>query len=194
MIININLIPWRESDRIRRKKYFIVSLVAGLVFAGIAVLGMQYVFNDWLDAQKSRNNYLQKEISLLSKRVADIDKLKKEQKSILDRVKVIEKLQQKRPLVVHIFTELARIIPDGIYITDLQKRGNIINLVGKSDSNNQLSRFMRVINQADWLQKATLVEIKTHDSQLQRFSDFKLEIDVTESDDKGDKNQIKKVK
>jgi type IV pilus assembly protein PilN len=189
MIININLIPWRESDRIRRKKYFIATLIAGLIFAGIAVLSMQYVFSGWLDAQKYRNNYLQKEISLLSKKVSEIDRLKKEQKSILDRVKVIEKLQQKRPLVVHIFTELASVIPDGIYITDLQKHGNIINLVGKSDSNNELSRFMRVINQADWLQKATLVEIKTHDSQLQRFSDFKLEIDVTESDDKGDKTR-----
>ena len=193
MIISINLIPWRESDRIRRKKHFIMALIAGLVFSGIAVLGMQYVFYGWLDAQKARNNYLQKEISLLAKKVEDINKLKKEQKSIWDRVRVIEKLQQKRPLVVHIFTELARIIPEGIYITDLQEHGDIINIVGKSDSNNELSRFMRVINQANWLQKATLVEIKTQDSQLQRFSDFKLEIDVKESEE-DDQIQIKKVR
>ena len=61
MIININLIPWRESDRILRKKHFIVALIAGLVVAGIAILGMEYIFNGWLNAQKARNNYLQKE-------------------------------------------------------------------------------------------------------------------------------------
>ena len=71
----INLLPWREQLREERKKEFMTVLVLIIIFAGgLVFLGDRYL-NGKIDHQNARNEFLQKEITLLEARIKEIKEL-----------------------------------------------------------------------------------------------------------------------
>src|SRR5512146_854019 len=115
-MIRINLLPHREIRRKRQQQYFFVMLGAVAV-VGVAIwFGVHTYLNDVLDNQNSRNAYLQGEIAKLDKQIAEIRKLKDEIASLLARKSVVETLQTNRSEVVHLLDQLARQLPEGMYL------------------------------------------------------------------------------
>ena len=93
----INLLPWREELRSQRRTEYLT--VVGIC-AAIALLvwgAIHWHFNERIDYQKSRNDYLQAEIKNLDKKIAQIRELEKEKDRLLARMKAIETLQTSRP-------------------------------------------------------------------------------------------------
>ena len=74
--------------------------------------------------RKSRkNNLLKKEIVKLDAQIADIQDLENRKQRLVARMEIIEKLQRKRPEIVHQFDELVRTVPDGVYLTSIKQNG-----------------------------------------------------------------------
>src|SRR6201986_2144518 len=107
----INLLPWREQERkVRRREFGIAAgapVVPALVFAG----GGKLLYSSWIDAQNEKNNLLKKEIVKLDAEIADIQDLEDRKQRLVARMEIIEKLQRKRPEIVHQFDELVRTVP-----------------------------------------------------------------------------------
>ena len=115
----INLLPWRDERRLELKKEFLTVL--GLVFAlgvGLVLLADRYV-NAQIDNQVARNAYLTENIKVLDKMVAEIQDLQRKRNQLIDRMRVIQELQGNRPIIVRLFDEIARSIPDDLYFRDL---------------------------------------------------------------------------
>jgi type IV pilus assembly protein PilN len=60
---NINLLPWREWERERKRKEFLVQIGAVFVVGILAVLGGGLMLDDLVDTQKGRNEFLQSKIT-----------------------------------------------------------------------------------------------------------------------------------
>ena len=73
---------------------------------------------------------------------------------------------------------MARIIPNGIYLTHLDKQGNSISLRGKSESNNHLANMIREIDVSDLFTDATPESITTDEKATKLLSDFKMRIRI----------------
>jgi len=43
-------------------------------------------------------------------------------------MEIIERLQRKRPEIVHLFDELVKIVPEGVYLTQLKENGNKLEI------------------------------------------------------------------
>ena len=146
---DINLLPWREEQREQRKNEFFILLAGAAVFA--VIIG--FLWASWrevlIDAQVARNQILQDEIAVLEQQVAQITKLKKEKVEMIDRMAVIKGLQTNRPEIVKLFDQLARVIPDGVYLTELDVKAQAMSMKGKAESNNRISTFMRELNKSD---------------------------------------------
>src|SRR5690606_13644249 len=147
----INLLPWREQERVERKKAFGVGMFAALVAAlAVAAVGW-FLISQMMDAQRSRNNLLRTEIKELDKQIEEINSLEQQKQQHIARMQIIETLQRSRPEIVHVFDTFARIIPDGVYLTSLQQTARRFKIQGTTQSPSRVGDFMRAIDASEWL-------------------------------------------
>jgi type IV pilus assembly protein PilN len=126
----INLLPWREQERKVRRREFLVAAGAAVFAAGILVIVGKLVYASWTDAQIEKNSLLKKEIVKLDAQIADIQDLETRKQRLVARMEIIERLQRKRPEIVHLFDELVKIVPEGVYLTQLKESGNKLEIHG----------------------------------------------------------------
>ena len=139
----INLLPWREARRAQRQRELIGMLVAAaLVGIGIA-FGVYTEIAHRIQYQQERNNYLRDEIAQLKKAAEEMQELQKVKSRLVDRLNVVQKLQTVRPGMVRMLDELARLVPQDIYITSFKAATNQVTLSGVARSDNIISEFMR---------------------------------------------------
>jgi len=147
----INLLPWREQQRVERKKAFAVGMFGAFIGA-VAVAGVAWFFvSQMIDAQRERNNRLRAEIQVLDKMIEEINSLEQQKQQFVARMQIIETLQRSRPEIVHVFDTFARIIPDGVYLTALEQTGRQFKLTGVTQSPTRISDFMRAIHASEWI-------------------------------------------
>src|SRR6478609_4423453 len=158
--MRINLLPHREQKRQARQRQFI-SLVITFALAGVAIVVLTHVFlASRIDNQLSRNNLLKTKIAELDAQIKEIDKLRDQIQQVLARKQVVETLQANRNEAVHLLDQLARDLPDGIYLKSVKQAGTKVTLVGYAQSNARVSTLMRNIEASPWITHPELVEIK----------------------------------
>lgn len=186
---NINLLPWREQRREERKKQFLTTLVLVVIFAGSIVFLADQYFSSVIDNQHSRNGYIREKNAELDRRIAEIQLLRAQRQQLIERMKIIQDLQGNRPIVSHVFDQMVRTIPDGVYFKSLQMTGTNIAIEGEAESNSLVSNLMRRQDASDWLTTPTLLEVKaSNNPQLEQASLFKLNVKQTKPKD-GDETQ-----
>ncbi|HEX9208814.1 MAG TPA: PilN domain-containing protein [Steroidobacteraceae bacterium] len=158
----INLLPWREAERKRKRQEFYLSLGAAVATAALVTLLGQWQMSSSIKHQQARNDYLTGEIALLDKQIEEINGLDAQKQRLLARMEIIETLQRSRPEIVHIFDELVRILPEGVYLTYLKQTGTRFELRGIAQSSTRVSSFMRNIDASEWLADPTLQIVQTN--------------------------------
>lgn len=178
----INLLPWREEARKERQKQFFVTALLSLVITA-GIVGLIHIQIDaMISHQNKRNNYLGSEIKALDKKIAEIRDLEKTRKKLIERMKVIQQLQQSRPTIVHVFDELVRTVPDGVYLQSLKQKNDVLDIKGEADSNARVSAYMRNLDASEWLKAPNLDVIKVRDKKVDRVSSFELKVKQTTPD------------
>jgi type IV pilus assembly protein PilN len=157
----INLLPHREQERKRRRTEFAVALIAAAIAAAVVVGGGKVLYSTWTDAQNEKNNLLKKEIVKVDAQIADIQDLENRKQRLVARMEIIEKLQRQRPEIVHRFDELVRLVPEGVYLTQIKESGKKIELHGVAQSSTRVSTFMRNIDASTWLANPELQVVES---------------------------------
>lgn len=173
-MIRINLLPHREQKRQERRKLFFI--VAGVVaIAAVAVVGLVHVyFAQEVATQEERNDFLKKENAKLDKEIEEIGKLKEETDRLLARKQVIEKLQGDRSEPVILLDQLARKVPDGVYLKGIKQEGGKVTINGYAQSSARVSTLMRNIDSSNWMEGSELAEIKAVNVDKRRLNEFTL--------------------
>ncbi len=186
-MIRVNLLPHREEKRkARRQQFYALLALVALVSALIWLLGYT-VINGYISSQEATNVFLKQEIAALDKEIDEIKRLKEQTDSLLSRKRVIESLQANRAETVHLFNELAKQVPDGIYLKTLKQSGDRINLTGYAQSNARVSTLMRNLEASFLLERPNLIEIKATNVGNRRLSEFNLDVFITRKTNEPDK-------
>jgi type IV pilus assembly protein PilN len=190
----INLLPWREQERKVRRREFMVA-AGGAVFAAVIfTLGGKLLYSSWTDSQNEKNNLLKKEIVKLDAQIADIQDLENRKQRLVARMEIIEKLQRKRPEIVHLFDEIVKTVPDGIYLTAIKQTGKKLEIHGVAQSSTRVSTFMRNIDSSVWMDNPVLQVVESAKDSSTGGSNFTLTSDVVGVDlDNGGETTVKKV-
>jgi type IV pilus assembly protein PilN len=177
-MIRVNLLPHRAVRRRRQQQQFFIAL--GMVaFLGVAIwLLVHTTLSRTYQEQLSRNQYLQAEIVKLDKELEDIKKLKEMTASLLARKKVVETLQSNRAEVVHVLDELARQLPDGVYLKAIKQQGSRVTLNGYTQSQARVSTLMRNLDASPHLENSNLIEIKAVPLGTTRVNEFTLNVNI----------------
>jgi len=176
---HINLLPWREARRKEQQKEFIVFLLFGAAVAVVLVFFAHIQVNGMIEYQNARNQYLQNEIKILDKRIAEIRELEKTKAALLERMRIIEELQASRPGIVHLFDELVTSLPEGLYIKSVTQKGNLLTIEGEAESNARVSAYMRRLDASPWLTDSKLTIIKSNSKSSPQTKEFKLTVTQT---------------
>ncbi|MCL1112066.1 MULTISPECIES: PilN domain-containing protein [Shewanella] len=175
---NINLLPWREEAREKQKRDYIGILALVFLVTSLVI----YLFLSFLevvtDDQRQRNAYLQSEIALLDTQIAEIRKITERKQDIERRTEIILNLQQSRNLPTHVLDELVRIVPPGIYLSSIEKKGSILWIEGRSESNNNVANMMRKVKTSSYLNDPNMQSIVTQNEELRQLQSFKLRVTI----------------
>ncbi len=178
-MIRINLLPHREEKRAARRQQFyalmgLIAVLVGLIwFMGYGVI------NGYIGAQDNKNAFLKSQITELDKNIEEIKGLKEQTDALLSRKRVIESLQANRAEIVHLFNELARSIPEGVYLKSIKQKESQINLVGMAQSNARVSTMMRNLDASELLERPDLVEIQSVNVGAHRLNQFSMNVFFT---------------
>jgi type IV pilus assembly protein PilN len=148
----INLLPWREELRKERQQEFLSITVAVALATAALVWFVTGSVEDQYQAQQSRNSFIEKEMSVLSEQISEI-----------------QQLRDKRPIIVRLFDEVARSIPDDLYFTSLDIKGTQVTVKGRAKSNNRVAALMRNFDDSDWFDAPNLVSVKAEKGDYNLF-------------------------
>jgi len=168
----INLLPWREELRQKRKKEFLTALMAAVIFGGLLTYGYKLFVQRQIGNQNARNTILRNEIATLDKQIEEIQGLERQKERLLARMEIIDQLQRSRPEVVHLFDELVDTLPDGVYLTEVKQSNARIELHGDAQSSTRVAALMRNINSSDWLKDPGLDVVETVEQGSAKTAQF----------------------
>lgn len=171
----INLLPWREERRALQKREFLNFMAAGVLLTLLIFIAVHLYIAGLQEYQQQRNKFLQDEIALVDTKIVEIKSIEEKKSKLLTKIELIQKLQESRPEIVHLFDELPRVTPDGVFLSKFTQVATNLTFEGKSQSNARVSAFMRAIEASQWLQAPSLTVIQTPDkANLEQLSDFTL--------------------
>jgi type IV pilus assembly protein PilN len=190
----INLLPWREQERKVRRREFIVAAGAAVFAAVLFMAGGKLVYSSWIDSQTEKNNLLKREIVKLDAQIADIQDLENRKQRLVARMEIIEKLQRSRPEIVRLFDEIVRIVPEGVYLTQVKQVNRKLEIHGIAQSSTRVSTFMRNIDSSTWMANPVLQVVETAQNSPTGGSSFTLFTDMVGVDlDNSGESAVKKV-
>jgi len=151
-----------------------VSVLAAVIwFLGFSVINRE------INVQNEKNEFLKREIASLDKEIAEIKKIQEQTNALLARKRVIEALQANRTETVHLFNELAKQVPEGIFLRTLIQTGNRITLTGVAQSNARITTLMNNLDESPLLENSTLVETRSEVVNNRRLNAFSVTTVIT---------------
>ncbi|EKY4197614.1 PilN domain-containing protein [Vibrio harveyi] len=142
MLYHINLLAWRENQREEHRRRFLSLIVLGVIVA----LGLQWGIGKFYqyqqDQQQQRLDYLAHYISQLDKRIEAMKIAEQEHSKILERLKIVEGLQNGRNKTTEFMNLMPSVIPEGVYVDKIKMNDYEIEISGISDSTPRLATML----------------------------------------------------
>jgi type IV pilus assembly protein PilN len=176
MSTRINLLPWREMRRREQDRQMLTVAVASWLLMGVVVFYAHVHVSAMIENQNLRNKFLQDEIKKVEEEIKEIAELKKKRQDLIARMNVIYELQGDRTRVVRIFDEIARRLPEGVYLTSLKQTGGSLALQGLAQSNGRVAALMRNLAASDLFLEPVLEVIKVKEQGGSRLSEFSMNV------------------
>ena len=179
----INLLPWREELRAKRKKEFLIAVIGAVMLGGMISYGGKMLMQSATAAQNNRNNILRTKITELDRQIEEINALDAQKSRLIARMEIIDRLQRARPEAVHLLDELVNTLPEGVYLTDVQQTNDRIEIQGSAQSSTRVSALMRNVDSSDWLKNPQLEVVQTVDKGPLRDANFTIYAQQINMDD-----------
>ncbi len=182
--IRVNLLPWREALRHRKKREFLALLVLMPVLAAMMIGGFDRYYASAIQRQGLSNNFLAREIEVLEVRIGEVELLRQQQEQLIARMAVVQTLQGHRARVVRVFDELARQVTPGVFFTELALKtrveggmeDEVITITGIAESNDRISHLLRNFSASPWFDRSNVTAIKADPGLGPQASRFTLRL------------------
>lgn len=158
----INLLPHREQKRKKIHQAFYAKLGVAAMTGAASVVAVVLLIEVAIEHQNNINQVIATENRKLDQQVKEVASLKQEIDALKARQHAVENLQNDRNQSIYLMDDLARQVPEGIYLYALSQAEKTVTLNGFAQSNEHVSEFMRNIeNNAKWTENPQLQEIRS---------------------------------
>ena len=156
----INLLPWRQALAERRRKYFLIFLLAFACVALAAVWLADQVIDQAIDRQAARNNHLGKEVTVEDARLKTFDNLQEQSQQLAQRMKVVQDLHEARSASAQLLDQLARAVPEGVHLHEVVAKGSTVSISGSAESSQDIAQLMRRLQASEGAHATRLQHVR----------------------------------
>ena len=159
-MVELNLLPWRRDLATRRRKEKLLILVltgvCAMVFAAPAAL----ITNSWVNESKQLNDYIQSRIDRFDESLEEVRNLESRKAELIGQIQILEHLQSGRSATARVLDELVVAMPVQITLKRVERKDNLLVIIGRAESNSDVSQFMKNINRSYLFSRPRLLEIE----------------------------------
>lgn len=169
-MLALNLLPWRDTERAQRKKYWrhfiLLMLVSGVVF----LIGLHFILAYCIVLKEKEVHALKK---AAEQRIEWLQPIKNQQVLVViyhQALQLFAKEKSKQNQLLDWFNLLIQATPQGVSFTELQYRDKKIILLGDAHSAADLSQFITLLTKHGLFKKVQLEKFKKdRDAALLHF-------------------------
>lgn len=176
----INLLPWREQERQAKKNKFAIVIGIAIGITVFFILLVHLYLNSLIDSQNQRNTYLTTTLNQEQANLGDLNKEQTKQTDISTQLRFLYSLSNSSYQAVRLLDQLARTVPNGVSLSSVARNGNAITLLGKTQSNLQVTLFMKNIANSPIFKQPVLTEISSKQSTTGDEKYFQLSVEQQE--------------
>lgn len=162
MMVRLNLLPWRERQRLAAVRRFQRGLVVSLLFALCAVMVLDHMARQRGLQQASRIAERQAGLAQLDGQLESLAQLRQARERTLAQSAALAALRVDQGVLPRLFAELERALSAGLQLTDLSLQDGQLELTGLGASSAVVAQFMRELQQSRLLEGLELKQIKAH--------------------------------
>ena len=165
MTIGINLLPWRNSLRLKKEQCF--RRQWGFIFGAmiIALTVWHLVLWRQINIVIKQTTHVRQQLSLLERRSQDENGGKQEQQKLQQVANRIINLEQRRSGLIQIFENLHRSVAANSQLTQLVIKSDGVKLFGKTDSMFGITQLVKSFAQTKYCAMPLVQKISRQDEE-----------------------------
>lgn len=173
-MIRINLLPVKAAQKKvqLRNQLIIVGITLSLV-VGACIVANSSIQSD-IAAVKQDISHNQREIGKLKKKIGEVNKFKKLQAELKNKLQVLASLKAAKSGPVHLMDDLIKVLPAKLWITDFKEKGGRITLKGVGLSEDDVAEFMTNLEKSSFYQGVVLKVTKQKVANGLKLQNFDL--------------------
>jgi len=160
-MLRLNLMPWRERQRLAALRRLRLTLVVAAVVALCAVLLMDQLARQRARQQAVVNNSQQAAIDALEAQLADHDRIRQSYGEVRAQADALAGLRAEQGLLTAVFADLERALPEGIQLARFELDGSRLRMAGVAASGAVVAQFMRELERSGVMHDLELKSLKS---------------------------------
>jgi len=158
-MIRINLIPYRIARRQQQIIQHSTVFFGIVIIAVLLALAAHTVSSLQLSELKEQTLSLQKQNADLKKKIGKLHNLGSLRADVERKLQIVDRLQEGRFHSLRTLHEVARVIPENVWINSVSNSDANITLTGLAESNKAVASFMRKLDSSPLFDNVQLMVI-----------------------------------
>ncbi|MFJ2984404.1 MULTISPECIES: PilN domain-containing protein [unclassified Pseudomonas] len=160
-MLRINLLPWREQQRLMALRRLRWMVVGGVFLALCVVLLMDQLARHRAQQQAMANATQQRAIGVLDVQLEELERARATLGSVRAQADMLAGLHADRGLLMALFADLERALPEGLQVVELNLEGARLQIVGLAVSGAVVAQFMRDLGRSSVVLDLELKRVKS---------------------------------
>lgn len=144
-MIRINLLPIRAEKKRESLRQQAILAGAVLLALGAGIFLVHFSLGTQIDGLQQRITTRRGEIARLKKVIGEVQEFKKKKRDLEEKIEIIARLEERQRGPVRVLYELARIIPEKMWMEHLKDSAGSLSLEGIAIDNQTIARFMTLM-------------------------------------------------
>jgi type IV pilus assembly protein PilN len=174
-MIKVNLLPFKRKKKQKPLPGFLIATVILTFIVCIIMAYLAFFFSTKLSEKKNRFAVNERKIAELKEQIKAVDEFEQRNKMFKDRNDVIEQLGKNKSVPVRILSEIASLIPKGIWLQTMSVTGtNSISMDGYGFTNSEIVAYVENLKASPLFTEVYLQESKSMEMEKISVYMFKL--------------------
>jgi len=159
-VSHINLLPWRAKRRAHHNKRFRQMVVISILAAVVCCILVWGHFYQAHAKQQHLNSQLVLSNAQLEAQIASSEVLQQHQHTIRAQIELLNQRQSQRLALSMLWRDIAKAVPEGLYLTGIKRQGNLLSVTGKASTAQQVTDLMAALERSTWLHQVQVQHIQ----------------------------------
>ncbi len=160
-MIKINLLPYREIEKKENIKRQITILAGSFILFVLFLIYVQSTLTSSVSALEKNTKEKEDRLVILTKKLGDIEGLKRDIKELEQKLAVIKGLEENRLFPVRMLDEMSTLAPvRDLWLEKLTETETELRIEGIARNNIVVSRFMKSLELSSVVSSVSLVSTK----------------------------------